>query len=89
MKAKTSSCFLDIIFSPKEHLKFTRISSLLKSTQCFPTEKNFSLKEKFMSWKKKKAFIFKVLEAFIKQGNKVIQVIKGSHTGENVTFWLH
>lgn len=89
MKAKTSFCFLDIIFSPKELLKFTRTSSFVKKYPVLSKREEFQSEREVYELEKIMASIFKVSEAFIKQGNKVIQVIKGSHTGENVIFWLH
>lgn len=38
-----------------------------------------------MNWKKM-AFSFKVLKALIKQGNKVIEMVKGTCTSKKVTF---
>lgn len=42
-----------------------------------------------MNWKKM-AFSFKVLKALIKQGNKVIEMVKGACASfkKKVTFWL-
>jgi len=58
-------------------MKFTRTRNLLKSTQCLSKGKHFILKDEFMKWEKK-AFSFQVLEALMKQGNKVIEMIKGA-----------
>lgn len=86
-KPKTSSCFLLNIFLSKEHTKFTRLRNLLKSTQCLSKGKHFILKDEFMNWKKM-AFSFQVLEALRKQGNKVIEMIKGAYASKKWNFGL-